>query len=183
MSLILLGLAVLAVVIAIPLYNGLVRNRQLVKEALSGIDVQLKRRWDLIPRVVETVKGYAGHEKGIFEKVSTMRSQMAASAPLPDKARAENELSTTLKSIFAIAEAYPDLKANQNFIQLQNTLKEIEDQIQMSRRYYNGVVRDYNVMVQQFPGNLFASAFGFRSEEYFELEYVTERQAPDVKFG
>ncbi|MDD5347852.1 MAG: LemA family protein [Candidatus Omnitrophica bacterium] len=183
-----MGLIFLIVIIVIAaaavggVYNGLVRNRLLVKEASSGIDVQLKRRWDLIPKVVDTVKGYAQHEKSLMEKVTSMRSQMVSGASLADRGKAETELSATLKSIFALAEAYPDLKANRNFIQLQTTLSEIEDQIQMSRRYYNGTVRDYNMMCQQFPSGLVAGAFGFRPEPFFELEYATQRQSPDVKF-
>jgi LemA protein len=179
--------ALIAVVVVIGfavagMYNGLVRGRLLVKEASSGIDVQLKRRYDLVPKIVDTVKGYAQHEKGLLEKVTQMRSQLVNGAPPADRGRAESELSGALKSIFALAEAYPDLKANQNFIQLQTTLAQIEDQIQMSRRYFNGAVRDYNMQCQQFPSVFVANAFGFRPEKFFELEYATERQSPDIKF-
>ncbi|MCX7926961.1 MAG: LemA family protein [Candidatus Omnitrophica bacterium] len=167
---------------AIGIYNNLVRKRQLLFEAASGIDVQLKRRWELIPKIVDTVKGYAGHEKGLLEKVTTMRAQMVSSVPLSKRSQSETELSTTLKSIFALAEAYPELKANQNFLQLQQTLSDIEDQIQMARRYYNATVRDYNILCQQFPSVLVANILGFKPEKFFELEYATERQTPEIKF-
>jgi len=182
MGVIILILLVAAVVFAVSSYNNLIRGRLLVKEAFSGIDVQLKRRYDLIPKIVDTVKGYAQHEKTLFEKVANMRAQMVSGASLAERAKVETELSGALKSIFALAEAYPELKANQNFIQLQSTLSEIEDQIQMSRRYYNGTVRDYNLQCQQVPSNFIANSFGFALEQFFELEYATQRQAPDVKF-
>lgn len=154
----------------IALYNSLVKLRVLVDEAWSGIDVQLKRRYDLIPNLVETVKGYAKHEKGTFEEVTKLRN-MAMKADSPEaKAKLENQLTNTLKTIFALAENYPELKANQNFLDLQNQLSEIEDQIQSSRRYYNGAVRELNTKIQVFPTNLMAGMLGFKEREFFEAE-------------
>src|SRR5271154_6989345 len=145
-------------------YNGLVRTRTQAQEAWADIDVQLKRRYDLIPNLVEAVKGYAGHEKSVFEDVTKARSQAMQATPGPNaaKAAAENQLSGALKSLFAVAEAYPDLKANQNFLSLQNELTDTEDKIQAARRFYNGMVRDLNTKIQTFPTNLFANAFGFK---------------------
>jgi len=172
---------VLLVLIVIPLlwiigaYNGLIRLRNQLENAWAQIDVQLKRRHDLIPNLVETVKGYASHERAVFEKVTTARS-MAIQASTPvDKAKAENMLRDTLKSLFAVAEAYPELKANANFMQLQSQLKELEDNIEYARRYYNAIVRDFNILIESFPSNIVASSFGFKQEEFFELE------APDVE--
>lgn len=181
-GIILVVLGGLAVAVGL-VYNGLVHKRMLVKEAASGIDVQLKRRYDLIPKIVDTVRGYTQYEKSLFERVTALRSQLVSgSQSVADKAKAESELSGALKSVFALAEAYPALKASEGFTQLQNTLGEIEDQIQLSRRYYNGAVRDYNVMVAQVPSNIIASAFKFGPEKFFEIEYATERTAPDIKF-
>lgn len=179
---ILIAVAVLAV-ITISIFNRLIRYRFLVREAFSGIDVQLKRRHDLIPRIVDTVKGYTQYESKLLENITSIRSQLVSVSAVKDKSKIENELSQTLKSIFALAENYPDLKANQSFLDLQKTISEIEDQIQMARRYYNGTVRDYNIIVASFPGNLVASSFNFKAEEFFEIEYATERQVPDVDFS
>lgn len=167
----------------IALYNGLVQAKIRVDEAWSDITVQLKRRYDLIPNLVNTVKGYATHEKGVFEAVTAARTAaMGASAPA-DKAAAENMLAGTLKSLFALAEAYPDLKANQNFMQLQTDLVDTEDKIQASRRFYNGAVRDLNTKIQIFPTNLFASLMGFQTRDFFEVENQAEVEKPvDVKF-
>lgn len=160
------------------LYNSLVRLRVLVDEAWSGIDVQLKRRYDLIPNLVETVKGYAKHEKSTFEEVTKLRN-MAMKAENPEeKGKLENQLTTTLKTLFAVAENYPELKANQNFIDLQKQLSEIEDNIQSARRYYNGSVRDFNTKVQVFPTNLIAGMLGFTAREFFEAE---EEEKENVK--
>jgi LemA protein len=165
------------------IYNNLVKLRIKVDEGWSDIDTQLKRRYDLIPNLVETVKGYATHEKSTFEEVTKMRN-MAMNATNPEeKAQAENMLSGTLKSIFALAENYPELKANENFMKLQNTLQEIEDHIQMSRRYYNGTVRDYNTSVEVFPNNLIAGPFGFQKREFFEIENAEEKQTVKVSFN
>jgi LemA protein len=145
--------------------------------------VQLKRRYDLVPNLVETVKGYAAHEKSTFEKVVQARNAaMQASSPA-DKAQAENILQSTLRSLFALAESYPELKANQNFIELQTELSKIEEQVQLSRRYYNAVVRDLNTKIETVPSNVVANMYGFKKKEYFELESLEERKVPEVKFG
>ena len=172
----------ISVVFGIIFFNSLIRQKMLMKEAWSGIDVQLKRRRDLIPNVVETVKGYMGYEKGLLKEVTEIRSKIDQAATVKEKGAQENNLSRTLKSIFALAEAYPDLKANNSFLGLQKNLAEIEDQIQLARRYYNGTARNYNIAVQSFPGNIVAGLFHFAPSEFFEIEYATERQVPDVKF-
>jgi LemA protein len=181
-----IGLAIAAVVAlyAIYLYNSLVRARQVKEEAWSGIDVQLKRRADLIPNLIETVKGYAAHEKETLEKVVDLRNR-AQAVPAGDvagRAAAEGLLSQALGRIFALAEAYPDLKANQNFAELQETLETIEEEIQMSRRYYNGAARDLNVKVESFPSTLVASLFRFSKAPYFEIDNPADRAVPSVKF-
>jgi len=171
------------VIILIFLYNGLVRSRNQVDEAWSDISVQLKRRYDLIPNLVETVKGYAAHESGVFEKVTAARTAAMSAGSMDDKLAKENALSGTLKSLFAVAEAYPDLKANQNFLQLQSDLTDTEDKIQAARRFYNGNVRDYNTKIQQLPGSLFASMFGFTKKDFFGIdENGPEAQPVAVKF-
>jgi LemA protein len=178
-------LLVLAIIVAvIAIYNKLVRLRTTVKSSWSDIDVQLKKRYDLVPNLVETVKGYATHEKTVFEKVTEARSfAMKASSPA-DKAKAENMFSDTLKSLFAVAEAYPELKANANFMQLQSQLKELEDNIEYARRYYNAVVRDYNILTETFPSNIIAAQFRFVKEEFFELEEAgIERKPVKVSFS
>lgn len=177
---------VLAIIIVLVLwlilsYNGLITLRTRAQEAYADIDVQLKRRYDLIPNLVETVKGYAAHEKGVFENVTKARTQ-AMSATGQEKAAAENQLSQTLKSLFAVAENYPDLKANQNFLSLQNELTDTEDKIQAARRFYNGMVRDLNVRVQTFPSKLIANGFGITKMEYFGDLSDVERQPVAVKF-
>lgn len=181
----LIFLIILAVffIAAVLIYNNLVKYRFLVKEAWSGIDVQLKRRHDLIPNLVATVKGYAKYEQGIFEKVTALRNEIVNAKD--DKAgnELENNISQAIKSIFAIAENYPDLKANQNFLDLQKNISDIEDTIQMARRYYNGTVRDYNVGIQSFPNSMIANIFNFKPAEFFEIEYATERSSPDIEFG
>jgi len=152
-------------------YNGLVAQRVKVREAWSDIDVQMRRRYDLIPNLVETVKGYAAHESGTLEKVIEARNRAMATTGSPaEQAAAENVMTGALKSLFALAEAYPDLKANQNFLSLQQQLSEIEGHIQASRRFYNGMVRLMNTRVQQFPGNLVARQFGFTREDFFEID-------------
>ncbi len=167
----------------ITIYNSLVKLRAASQAAWADIDVQLKRRWDLIPNLVETVKGYASHEKDTLEAVINARNRaMSASGPA-DKAQAENMLTGALKSLFALSEAYPQLRAVESFTQLQGTLNEIEGAVQSSRRYYNAVVRDYNTKVEQFPSVLVANAFRFQKEEYFELDDETQREAPTVSFG
>ncbi len=173
----------LLVVIVIGLYNGLVRLRVQTDNAWSDIDVQLKRRYDLVPNVVETVKGYAGHEKGTLEAVVQARSSaMAAQGPAA-KADAENILTGTLRQLFALSESYPQLRAVESFTQLQNTLSQLEDSIQNARRYYNAVVRDLNTKIQVFPSNIIAGMFNFKPREFFEVSAPAERDAPKVSFG
>lgn len=177
--LVVIGLAVLFLA---GMYNSLVQLRVRADSAWSDIDVQLKRRHDLIPNLVETVKGYAAHEKGTFENIAKFRSQaMQASTPA-DKAQAENQLSGALKSLFAVAENYPELKASEQFTGLQSSLNSIEDNIQNARRYYNAVIRDYNTRVQSFPTNILAGMFGFQARQFFEVETPEDRQAVQVKF-
>ena len=169
---------------AIVIYNGLVKARQMVREAWSGIDVQLKRRADLIPNLIETVKGYASHEKDTLREVTEMRTKIQSipSTDIAGRAAAEGMLSQALGKLFAVAEDYPELRANENFRDLQNSLEEIENEIQMSRRYYNGVARDLNVKVESFPSNLVANTFKFDQVEYFEIENASDRAVPKVDF-
>jgi LemA protein len=179
-----LGIVVLLGLYVMMAYNGLVKSRQMAEEAWSGIDVQLKRRADLIPNLIETVKGYAAHEKGTFEEVVKLRNQ-AQAVPAGDvagRAQAEGLLGAALGKVIALAEAYPDLKANQNFSELQASLETIEGEIQMSRRYYNGAARDLNVKVESFPSNLIAGQFGFAKRQYFEITNEADRAVPTVKF-
>lgn len=179
---VLLVIVALAIIILAGMYNSLVQLRVRTESAWSDIDVQLKRRHDLIPNLVETVKGYAAHEKGTFEDVAKFRS-MAMQATTPaDKAQAEGQLSTALKSLFAVAESYPQLQASQEFTELQNSLNSIEDNIQNARRYYNAVVRDYNTRVQSFPANIIAGMFGCQARQFFEMESAADRENVAVKF-
>jgi LemA protein len=173
---------VLVLIFAIFMYNRLIRSRNILNEAWSGIDVQLKRRHDLIPNIIETVKGYVKHERKVLEEITNLRSRLAGPATVQEKGQLESSFSQALKSIFALAEAYPDLKANQNFIELQRALTDAEEQIQLARRYYNGASRDYNIMVESFPGNIMARMFGFSKAEFFEIELATEREVPGVTF-
>jgi len=172
--------ALIAVVlIAVVLYyNRLVRLRNTVRSSWSDIDVQLKKRYDLIPALVETVKGYASHEKGVFEKVTQARAAAINAGSPAEQAKSEGFLRDTLKSLFAVAEAYPELKANTNFLQLQSQFQQIEDAIEAARRYYNAVVRDFNILTETFPSNLVASTFGFKPEEFFQLESPAEERKP-----
>jgi LemA protein len=183
MGWILLIAAGLLVVIVIGMYNALVRLRVQCDNAWSDIDVQLKRRYDLVPNLVETVKGYAGHEKGTLEAVVKARnSAMAAQGPAA-KADAENMLTGALRQIFALAEAYPQLRAVESFTSLQGSLSSLEDTIQNARRYYNAVVRDLNTKIQVFPSSIIAGMFSFKQREFFEVTAPTEREAPKVSFG
>jgi len=184
---IIIVILVLLVVGGIALYNGLVRNNTRVDEAWSDITVQLKRRADLIPNLVETVKGYASHEKTVFEDVTEARSNLlnATGKGVKETAEAENQFAGALKSLFAVAEAYPELKANENFKALQDELVDTEDKIQASRRFYNGAVRDLNIKIKVFPTSIFAGMLGFKPREFFEVGEAEEAaiQAPtDVKF-
>src|SRR5712692_8134840 len=180
---ILLGILVLLVLFGIGMYNGLVRLKVQCDNAWADIDVQLKRRYDLIPNLVETVKGYAAHEKGTFEAVTNARNRAMNATGPADKAQAENMLSGALKSLFAVAEAYPQLRAVESFTALQNSLSQIEDTVQNARRYYNAVVRDLNTKIQQFPSNIFANMLGFKPREFFEVTAPAEREAPKVSFN
>jgi LemA protein len=179
-------LAVLAgiVIYGISLYNTLVKNRQMAGEGWSGIDVQLKRRADLIPNLLEAVKGYMSHEKELLEEVTRLRSQaVAGSGGSPEqRAGIEGALSGALGRLMAVAESYPDLKANENFKEFQEALEETENEISMSRRYYNGAVRNLNVSVETFPSVLIAKQFGFVKAEYFEIEEEADRAVPKVSF-
>ena len=179
---ILLYAVVLLVVWLIGAYNGLVRRRNRVDEAWSDIDVQLKRRYDLIPNLVETVKGYAAHEKQVFENVTQARAAAMGAQGLVEKDKAENALSQTLKSLFAVAENYPQLKASENFLELQRELTDTEDKIQASRRFYNGTVLEFNTSLQTFPRNTIAGMFGFVKKDFFGNLSETERGPVQVKF-
>lgn len=185
MELVILVLAVAVAGYAIYAYNLLVKNRQLVEEGWSGIDVQLKRRADLIPNMMETVKGYMGHERETLQAVTEARAavQAASNGSPAERSKAEGLLSGALGRLFAVAEAYPDLKANTTFLEFQSALQKTEDEIQLSRRYYNGAVRNLNVIVESFPSNIIANVFKFIKAEYFELENEADRAAPQVKFN
>ncbi len=181
---IILGIIVVVVGYGIMAYNNLVRQRQLSQEGWSGIDVQLKRRTDLIPNLMETVKGYMGHERETLEAVTNARAAAtsAANGTPEQRAAAEGQLSSALGRLIATAEAYPDLKANTTFLEFQAALQTVEDEIQMARRYYNGAVRNLNVMVESVPSNFIAGPFGFQKAQYFELENEADRAVPSVKF-
>ena len=163
-------------------YNRLISAKNAADNSWADIDVQLKRRYDLIPNLVETVKGYASHEKAIFEDVAKARSLAMGAKTPAEHAAAENALSGVLKTLFAVAEAYPDLKASQNFMQMQSDLRDAEDKIENARRFYNANVRDWNTLIQQFPTNLIAGSMKFIAREFFELKEMDQRAAPQVKF-
>lgn len=179
----LVGLLVLVALVAVFFYNSIVQLKVLVDEGWSGIDVQLKKRFDLIPNLVETVKGYAKHEQSTFEKITSLRASMMASNSPAELAKQEGELRETLKSLFAVAEAYPELKANENFLGLQSSLQEVENNLESARRYYNGTVRNYNIKITQFPGNIFAQAMNFTKREFFEVSSEAEKQNVKVNFA
>ena len=179
---IIVGVVVAAVLYVLTAYNSLVRLKNRMKEAWSDIDVQLKRRHNLIPNLVETVKGYAKHESQAFENVTKARAQAIGAQTPQAHAQAENMLTGALKSLFAVAEAYPELRANTNFLELQRELSDTENKIQASRRFYNGMVRDYNTAIETVPSNIIANAFGFVAAEFFELESEAEKATPEVKF-
>ena len=162
-------------------YNLFIRDKNLIKEAWSGIDVQLKRRHNLIPNLVESVKGYSNYERNLLENITQKRSEAAKIESIKEKAPAESDLSGMLKNLFIVAENYPDLKANKNFLDLQNRLVEIEDQLQYARRYYNGAVRNYNIRVESFPSNIISGIFDFKQDNFFEISLATERSTPEVK--
>jgi LemA protein len=182
---IILAIVVLIVIFLWVAYNSLITLKIRVDEAWSDITVQLKRRLDLIPNLVETVKGYAKHESGVFEKVTQARANALNAKGVKETAAAENQFEGALKSLFAVAEAYPDLKASQNFVELQQELVDTEDKIQASRRFYNGGVRDLNTKIQTFPSNIIAGIFGFKNREFYQLDEAEQKQAEkpvDVKF-
>ncbi|MDD3046205.1 MAG: LemA family protein [Candidatus Pacebacteria bacterium] len=182
LTLIILGVVAIAIIFFIATYNSFIVLINRTKEAWADIDVQLKRRYDLIPNLVETVKGYATHEREVFEKVTEARSQAMQAEGLKEKQEAENVLSGTLKSLFAVSENYPELKASTNFLELQRELTDTEDKIQGARRFYNGNVRDLNIKVETFPSNVIASVFDFKKMDLFELGDEKQREAVEVKF-
>lgn len=176
-------LIILAIVVwLIAIFNKLVSFKNRVKEAWSDIEVQLKRRYDLIPNLVETVKGYAAHEKELFVKIAEARVKAMGAQSIEEKGQAENVLSGTLKSLFAVAEAYPELKASANFLQLQQELTDTENKIQAARRFYNGNVRDMNITMESFPNNLIVGTFGFQKAEFFQLEEAAAKEPVKVSF-
>jgi LemA protein len=180
---IILGIVVVIGIFLWATYNSLVTLKLRVDEAWSDITVQLKRRLDLIPNLVNSVKGYAAHESGVFERVTEARANALNAQGVKETAEAENMFEGALKSLFAVAEAYPDLKANQNFLQLQDELVDTEDKIQAARRFYNGGVRDLNTKIQLFPNNIFAGMLGFKEREFFEVEDMAAVEKPvDVQF-
>ena len=177
-----IGIIALLLVWVVAMYNGFVRLKNTIEEAFSTMDVYLKKRYDLIPNLVETVKGYATHESGTFEKVVQARNLAANATSIEEKLKGENMLQSTLRSLFALAEAYPDLKANANFLDLQDQLNRVETEIASARKYYNAVVRDFNTKVESFPSNLIAGVFQFSRRPMFEVEDAQERQNVQVKF-
>ena len=181
---IIIGVLVVLVVWIVMIYNGLVAMRQRVNQSFADIDVQLKQRHDLIPNLVETVKGYAGHERGTLEAVVKARQTAMAAPSVEQKVAAENMLAGALRQLFALSEAYPDLKANQNFMQLQSEISDIENKLAASRRFFNNAVQEYNTRIQQFPAALFAGSFGFHPQTFFDLGETRAQldQAPQVKF-
>ena len=179
---IIVGVVVAFILWLIGVYNSLIRTKNHVNEAWSDIDVQLKRRYNLIPNLVETVKGYAKHEREVFEKVTQARSQAMGAQSVEEHGKAENMLKGALKSLFAVAENYPELKPSDNFSKLQDELADTENKIQASRRFYNGNVRDFNTKIQVFPTNMFAKRLGFNKREFFEIEEEGEKKNPEVKF-
>lgn len=185
MEWIILVLIIAVIGYAIMVYNALVKNRQMVREGWSGISVQLQRRSDLIPNLLETVKGYMGHEKEVLENVTALRAraQAVGDEHPAERAGVESLLGAALGKLIAVAEAYPDLKASTNFQEFQEALEDTEDKLQLARRYYNGAVRNFNTQVEQFPSNLIAGQFGFMQAEYFELDEMADRSAPQVSFN
>ena len=182
MTYIILGIIAIAVLYLIMSYNNLIKKKNMVEEGWSSIDVQLKRRSNLIPNILNSVKGYMSHEKNLLKEITELRSQSDAANNVIDQGKAESSLSGSLMNLFAVAENYPELKANENFLDLQKQLQEIEDDIQMARRYYNGTVRNNNVLVESFPTNLVANAFSFKKAEFFEIEEQSVRDVPKVEF-
>ena len=181
-TLILVGIVVVVVLAVIAMYNRLVVLRTRCEEAWSDIDVQLRRRYDLIPNLVETVKGYAGHEKEVFEKVTEARASAISAKTVPEQAQAENFLTSALRTVFAVAENYPQLRASENFMQMQRDLSDTEDKIQAARRFYNSTVRDLNIRVDVFPSSIIAGMFAFKKRDMFEIEEPEARAPVRVSF-
>lgn len=177
-----IGLVIVAAFYGVGIYNRLVKLKTHVAEAWSGIDVQLKKRYDLIPNLIETVKGYAKHEKETFENVTKARSQAQNATTVEGQQAAENQLNKSLLNLFAVAEQYPELKANTNFLGLQAELSAVESDLEKSRRYYNGTTRDYNILIDSFPSNIIAGMTNFTKSAFFEIDTDAERQNPQVKF-
>jgi LemA protein len=180
---VILALIVIAVIYAIAIYNSLIRLQARADEGFSDIDVQLKRRHDLIPNLVETVKGYAAHERQVLENVTQARSAAVAASGPQAQAQAENQLTGALRQLFAVAENYPDLKASRNFLELQNEITDTEDKIQAARRFYNMTVRDLNIKVETFPSRVIANMRGITKRAFFELDEAADREVPVVSFG
>ena len=183
MIFIFIGLLVIVILYFVFSYNNLIKNKNMVEEGWSGIDVQLKRRSNLIPNILNAVKGYMSHEKQLLKEVTELRSKSDSANTVADQGKAESSLSGSLMNLFAVAENYPELKANENFLDLQKQLQDIENDIQMSRRYYNGTVRNNNVLIESFPSNLVANAFSFQKAEFFEIEDPNVRNVPKVEFN
>ncbi len=181
-TIIIVAVAVIVAAYLVSIYNKLVKLKTLMQEGWSGIDVQLKKRYDLIPNLINTVKGYATHEREVFENVAAMRSAGINAKTVKEQEQAENQITQALGRLFAVAENYPELKANANFMELQRELSQIENDIQMSRRYYNGTVRENNILVESFPSNIVANIFTFSKGEFFELDNEQERSVPKVEF-
>jgi LemA protein len=180
---VIVAIVVIAIAYTVATFNGLIRLQQRADEGFSDIDVQLKRRHDLIPNLVETVKGYASHERQTLENVTAARNAAVAATGPEAQARAENQLTGALRQLFAVAENYPDLKASQNFLELQNEITDTEDKIQAARRFYNMTVRDLNIKVQSFPSSVIANQRGIQKREFFELDQPADREVPEVSFG
>jgi len=181
---IVLGIIVLVAIVGVVSYNRFVSQKNLIRDAWANIDTELRRRYDLIPNLVETVRGYAAHEREVLENVTRARANAAAATGTPaEQASAEGPFVAALRQLFAVVENYPDLKANQNFLALQSELTNTEDRLQTARRFYNANVRDYNQRVKQVPSNIIANMFGFKEEEFFELDDPAERAVPSVSFG
>jgi LemA protein len=178
-----LGIVVLIVLWGVFTYNGLVRRKNVVAEAWAGIEAQLKRRADLIPNLVETVRGYASHERGTFDELTRLRAQAGSLQDVAQRAQTEQAITAAIGKVLAVAEAYPDLKASANFQALQGQLSDLEDQIQLARRYYNGAVRDFNVMIEQLPSNLVANLGGFKTAPFFQIDNDADRAVPKVSFS
>jgi LemA protein len=180
---IVLGLAVLVLLWGVSTYNGLVRRKNVVAEGWSGIETQLKRRADLIPNLVETVKGYATHERTTFDELARLRSASQSGQDIASRAQTEQAITAAIGRIMVVAEAYPQLRASENFQSLQKDLSGIEDELQLARRYYNGTVRDYNVMIEQVPTNIIANSFAFKKAEFFQIVNAADRNVPKVSFS